>query len=146
MKRFMILVLSVVALTLILSGCGSGGGGGDTKSLTVTFHFQASNDGNSPISGVKLGYTAPAPDTTQYTSPASGSNGEFVVKLTKAGNYIVNTVYYGTNTYNLEDYDATFTVPVDQADITANKKVMETVPIDLSQSPPSIGEIVETTL
>ncbi len=141
MKKLVVLFLGIL-MVVSLAGCG--GGGSTPGVLTVYFHFQDSSNNNAPIVGVKLGYTDPS--GTQATSSATGDNGEFSVVLTKAGTYIINTVYYNGQTYNLADYDATFTVNVEQGDIDGNKRIKETIPIDMSTNPPSIGEPIEVTL
>jgi predicted small secreted protein len=127
MKKIIILILSVMALSLILSGCGGGGGGGDdTGSLTVTFHFKWLAD-NSGISGVTVGYTTPPPASTELTSPATDSNGDFTLVLKTAGTYTVKSVTYQGHNYPFDD---PMEVPVSQESINKNEKAEHTIIID----------------
>jgi hypothetical protein len=148
MRKFIVLILSVLALTLVLSGCG-GGGGSTPGKITATFHFQ--DQTGKGIKGLALVYTDP--NQTSTTSAYSDDNGNIIAEITIAGSYSITTVKYdlsymslGTGTITL---NPSKDIPVDQADINRSKKVKYTVPItintdDIGKS--SIGTITETEI
>ena len=153
MKKFIILILSALALTLIISGCGGGGGGGSTPGkITATFHFQ--DQTGAGIKGLAIVYTDP--NHTSNTSAYSDENGNITTEITIAGPYSITAVKYDlsymtgvtppTGTISL---NPSKDITVDQADINRSKKVKYTVPITVDTTNignSTIGQITDTEI
>jgi hypothetical protein len=131
MRKLMVLILSVFALTFLLSGCsggGNGGGGSDSGQATYSLHFQDQNQ--TAMAGVVLHYTDPAGHSC--TTAASDRNGNLTIIFKQAGSYPVNNATLANGT-EVQTSGVKFDIP--QGDIDG--KITKSFLIKIDTSDPN---------
>ncbi|EGO64130.1 hypothetical protein [Acetonema longum] len=96
MKKIALVLLTLFAMTLLITGCGGGSGdGGGTKGVTSSF-VVTDYTGKKNLPGVKFYYEAPDGTPGEATSD---ENGAFTTFTTQVGNYKLTHFIYEGETY-----------------------------------------------
>jgi hypothetical protein len=139
MRKLIIFILSVLALTLIISGCGGGSGGGGNKNgsdsgqSTYNLHFQ-DEDGN-PIEGVIVHYKDTAGQS--YNTDASDKKGNSIVIFKKSDKYPIDSAIVAGKTVPVTG----FNFDVSSDDIKNN--ITKNFPVEFNSKTGAVRSIQE---
>ncbi len=135
MRKFIALILSVLAVTFVLSGCGGGGGkkdGGPNSGQSIySLHFQDQN--KTAMAGVVINYTDPSGQP--HNTTASNASGNSTVIFNQAGLYPIISVTLSNGKVIQTPADTKFDVPQSDIDNNINKSFVATIDITDPDNP-----------